>query len=381
MKFIVEEAVTRKILCRDLAVGPQPQVIPTISGPAMMEFEVPFGDPQNKDDDGNDIRFRAWGQFIHAEVTLPNGTRKIIASCIVKTCTIDPGTSNLKIQAEGFANYGKDMPWIDNYNPIAVDPFEIVQRIWNHMQTQTHGDIGVTVTPASSGTILLPGFGWDGTELVINFFAIFVRAIDFRDCADEMNKLARDIPFDYREISAWNGDRTVVNRTLQMYYPRYGSQRNDLSFRIGENVLGAEPTSEAEIDWISDIIVRGWFPGKVYSSTVSNPDATRFRRTIKEEDASVNSAERAAVWANRRLKRRQIPAHFSKITVDAFHPNAPFGTWECGDEILVQASYPWMGNISEWHRIMSYSLNDDTGSCDINLKHVDAFNYDPIEFE
>lgn len=373
MKFIVEEAVTREILDRDLVVLPEKTVMPVLSGPAQMEITVPYG--------RTDINFKAWGQYIHAEVTLANGDRKIIASCIVKTCTVDPQTNSLKIVAEGFANYGKGMPWLDNYNPIAIDPFEVVLRIWNHLQTQTNGDIGVTVGPASSGTILLPGFGFDGTELVINFFAIFIRAIDFRDCADEMNKLARDIPFDYLEESEWNEDRTQVNRKLWMYYPRFGAQRNDLAFRIGENVLSAEPVPEAEIDWVSDVIIRGWFPGSVYSSQVSNPDPTRFRRAIKEEDASVNSRERAAVWARRRLTRRQIPSHFSKITVNASHPHAPFGTWRLGDEILVQAEYPWIGPSQEWHRIMSYTYDDDTGMAELNLKHRDAFNYDPLEFE
>lgn len=376
MKFIVEEAVTRNILSRDLAVMPGYQVVPALSGPAQMEIEIPYGHESSQG-----INFRAWGQYIHAEATLPNGDRKIIASCIVKNALVDQNSSNLKIQAEGFSNYGKGIPWIDNYNPIAVDPFEIVLRIWNHLQTQTNGNIGVTVGPASSGTILLPGFGFDGTNLIINFFAIFVRAVDFRDCADEMNKLARDIPFDYKEISAWNSSRTIVNRNLTMYYPRVGNQRNDLAFRIGENVMAAEPTPEAEIDWVSDIIIRGWFPGKVYSSTVSNPDPTRFRRAIKEEDASVNSQERAAVWAKRRLTRRQIPKHFSSITIEAYHPNAVFGTWELGDEILVQANFPWLGPIAEWHRIMSYSFDDDAGKIQLNLKHRDSFNYDPIEFE
>lgn len=352
---------------------PDKTVMPVLSGPAQLEISVPYGK--------TDIQFKKFGQYIHVEVELPTGGSKIIASCIVKDCTIDPDTAALKIQAEGFANYGKDMPWLDNYNPIAVDPFEVVQRIWNHLQTQPNGDIGVTVGPASSNTILLPGFGFDGTELVINFFAIFVRAIDFRDCADEMNKLARDIPFDYLELSEWNEDRTIINRKLWMYYPRVGAQRNDLTFRMNENILGFEPAAEAEIDWVSDVIIRGWWPGSVYSSQVSNPDPTRFRRVIKEEDASVNSRERAAVWAQRRLTRKQIPPHFSRITIDAYHPHALFGTWQLGDEILVQAEYPWMGTISEWHRIMSYTLDDVKGQCTLDLKHRDAFNYDPLEFE
>lgn len=373
MKFIVEEAVTGNILSRDLAVL-EPKVTPRLTGAATMEFMVPHGDWSTEG-----FSLKPWGQFIHCEQELLDGRRVITASCIVNTCIVDPETSALRVTAEGFSNYGKGIPWLDNYNPIAEDPFAIVARIWWHLQGQPNGDIGVQVLPASSNTILLPGFSFDGTEFILNFFCIFIRQTDFRDCADEMNKLARDIPFDYLELSEWNYDRTAVNRTLLMSYPRRGVERNELAFRLGENVLNAVPKAEAEIDWVSDVLIRGWLPGRVSSAQLSNHDPTRFRRIVKEEDVAINSQERAAVWAKRRLARKQIPPHFESITIDGFHPAAPFGSWELGDEIFVQAEFPWLGPVAEWHRIMSYSFDDATGKCELELKHRDAFNYDAIE--
>ena len=373
MRFIVEEAVTRKILSRDLQVK-GPMVVPQLSGAAIIEFTLAWGEPTAKG-----INFKAFGQFIHVEETVL-GERRIIASGIVQEAVIEDG-NDLKVRAEGFSTYPKGIPWLDNYNPVVVDPFAIVHRIWNHVQGFPNGNIGVTVTPAESGTYLLPGFGFDGTELVIEFFAIFIRAVDYRDCGDEMVKLARDIPFDYLEHSAWNANRTAINRELQLSYPRRGVRRTELAFRLGDNVLSATPATESEIQWTSDVIVRGWWPGKVYSSQFTNNDPTRFRRVIKEEDAKINSRERAAVRAKRQLTMRQVPKYWTTIVVDRYHPNAPFGTWELGDEIFIEGVMPWVGEVRAWHRILSYSLAENGATVEITLKHEGAFNYDPLEFE
>lgn len=374
MRFVVEEAVTGTILSRDLEVI-NPELTCNLSGAAQLKFELPYMAESSRG-----IDFKAYGQIIHVEETI-GGVREIIASCITDACTIDPKTGNLTVPSQGFSAYAKGLPWLDNYNPIAVDPFEVVQRIWNKIQAYPNGNIGVTITPASSGTLLLPGFSFDGIEFNIDFFAFFVRASDFRDSGDEMNKLARDIPFDYLETSVWDAGHTVVSKSIVMSYPRRGAQRTDLSFRLGENVLTAEPVPEAEIEWVSDVIIRGWFPGKIYSSTLTNADPKRFRRVIKEEDAKINSNERAQVWANRKLTRRQVPHYWGSITIDMDHSNAQFGTWELGDDIFVQGIMPWVGKVEEWHKIIAYKIDSQSRQIQLTLKHAGAFNYDPIEFE
>lgn len=372
MRFIVEEAVTGNILDRDAEIL-EPKFVRKLSGPAHLEFSVPYhGEPST------DINWKAYGQIVHVEEQYYDGTRHIIGSCLVQPGNETDASGSLKIVCEGFSSYAKGIPWIDNYNPIAVDPFAIVARIWNHLQTQTNGNLGVTITPASSGTLLLPGFGWDGSNLVINFFAIFVRAIDFRDCGDEVNYWARDIPFEYLEVSAWNGPKTAITKSLVLAYPRRGVQRNELAFILGENVIDASVMGEAEIDWTSDVIIRGWFPGTVYQGEFTNPDSTRFRRVMMQDDAQINTQERAAAAAKRLLTRNLIPSSWQKITIDRNHPNAPYGSFEVGDDILIQGFMPWKGVVKEWHRIVEYSISDADGSCEMTVKHVDAFNYDPI---
>lgn len=371
MRFIVEQAVTGTILSRDLKVL-DAKFTRRLSGPCHLEFMVPY----EGEIPGN-ISFKPWGQIIHVEEEV-NGTRIIIGSCLVQPATEPDPSGNLKVIADGFSSYADGIPWLDNYNPIAVDPFAIVARIWNHIQTQVNGNLGVTVTPVSSNTLLLPGFGFDGTNLIINFFAIFIRAVDFRDCGTEMKYWARDIPFEYLEVSEWNTDHTVINKSLVLAYPRRGVQRTELAFRLGENVVEASSMPESEIDWVSEVIVRGWFPGVVYKAQLANSDPTRFRRIIMQEDANINSQERAEAAAKRKLAKHQIPSHWGKIVIDSSHYNARFGSFEVGDDILVQGFMPRVGKVSEWHRIVSYTIEDGSGRCELELKHIDAFNFDPI---
>lgn len=374
MRFIVEEAVTGVILTRDLQVR-EPKLVRRLTGYAELEFAIAYQEPSVEG-----IRFRAYGQIIHVE-KIVNGTRKIIASCIVQPTEMDDNNGTLMVRALGFSSYPEEIPWLQNYNPIAVDPFEIVQRIWTHVQSYPQGNMNVLVTPASSGTLLLPGFGFDGIKLVIEFFAIFVRAVDFRDCGKEISKLARDIPFDYLEVSEWNADRTAINKRIELDYPKRGVKRTALSFRFRENIIDGVPTPESQIEWTSDVIIRGWWPGRVYSSNLANADPKRFRRVMMEEDAKINSRERSAVWARRKLKRRQVPSYWSSITIDMHHPNAPFGSWDLGDSIYVEGFMPWVGNVKAWHRIVAYMIDEASGLCQLELKHEGAFNYDPLELE
>ena len=373
-RYIVEEARTGEILTRDLVVN-KARVMRTLSGPSYVEFDVDYHDPSVAG-----IYFKPWGHWIHVEAEIL-GERRIFASTLVQPSTVDKKTGVLKLKGQGFSAYPKGMPMLFNWNPIAVDVFEVVHHIWDHLQGYPNGDLRVDVTPAESGLIMLPGYAFDGEIWNLDFFAEFIRATDRLDCGDHINGLAKDTPFDYREQSAWNEDRTEIERVLEMAHPRLGALQENLTFVINENVYEAEAHVETEIDWISDIGVAGWFPGKEYSVELTNADPHRYRRYLAEDDAKINSTERAAAWAHRRLTRRQTPAYWESIVVDMYHPNAPFGYYDVGDSIVVQGFMPWVGEVSQEHKVMSIIVSEDEGRCELKLKAEGAFNYDPIIFD
>lgn len=391
MRFTVIEANTDAILTRDLVVK-SPNVTTNLSGPSTIEFSIPQGEQEAS---SFGIDWKNWGQLVVAELGIA-GIRQVFAYGIVTDNKADPATGDMKIECTGVINYPKGIPFLADYNPIAVDPFEIVQRVWAHLEGFSNASLNVTPEPASSGTQMLPGYSFDGSSLNFDFFAVFYRAIDMEDCQDIIAGLARDIPFDMIEEASWDSDRTVLTRTIHLGYPQAGLQQDSLTFRLGENVIQAEKAEEMDIQPVSDVIIRGWLPGTVYSAELSNEDPTRYRRTIMEEDAMIDSTERAAAWAKRKLTRRNIPLSFSKILIDPNHPSAPIGSFGLGDSIWVSAeNYPWYGTIEGYHRITSMTYTEAEGKqngqqspdatpaglLSLGLKVDGAFNYDPIEYD
>lgn len=372
-RFVVED-VHGGILTDDLIVA-EPQVVRTLSGPCSIQFKVHYNEPS-----AQGIQFKPWGQWIHAVKEDLDGNDRIWASGIVRPSEVDPSTGILSLQAEGFSSYAKGLPWLVNWNPIAVDPFEIVENIWNHIQSFDNGNLGVTVYPTSSGTQMLPGFSFNNEQFVQEFFAIFIREVDRTDCGDYINKLARDIPFDYVEESTWGTGSSIVKK-IQLAYPRTGITQTDLAFRVNENVLSAKQKLESEIQWVSGITIKGWFPQKEYYSEFLNADQDRYRRVMDETDVRIDSNERAAAWAHRKLTRRQVPHYYESINIDPYHPNAPFGSFDVGDTITVSGPMPWVGdNVTQDHRVMAIGWDEAKNSMELKLMAEGAFNYDPIEY-
>lgn len=370
---IAVEDVHGEILARDV-VPQNVKITKILSGPSMIEFDIHPSEPSIQTPTGP-IQFKPFGHWIHA-----SKGDSIWASGIVKPSEVDPQSSILHLRAEGFSNYPKGIPWLQNWNPIAVDPFEIVDRIWDHLQSYPNGNLGVTVYPTVSGLQMLPGFSFNNEILSQDFFAIFIRSVDRNDCGDYINNLARDIPFEFIEESAWNTTHSGVEKKIRLGYPFVGVTQNALRFRIGENITETTPKQEVQIQWASDVIVNGYFPGKVYSSALSNTDPDRYRQVLDEEDLHINSNERAAVWNKRKLTKRQVPSYFESIIIDPYHPNAPFGTFDVGDKIMVEGVMPWVSSDYHLeHKIMMITWDEQKGM-ELRLMAEGAFNYDPIIF-
>ena len=377
LRFTVIEVNTNNVLTRDLVVK-EPKVTVNLSAPSSVSFSIDQGQQYGS---SFGINWKNWGQWIIPELATDQFGKIVLGAQLVTHNQIDPKTGDLQIDATGFLGYPKGIPWLENFNPIAVDPAEVIQRIWAQIQSYTNAQLGVDVVPSSTGTQMLPGYGFDGNILSFDFFAMFIRASDFVDAGDQMFALARDLPLDLFEEASWNNDRSAINKQVRIAYPLGGLQQDYLSFRLGENVINCELADELEIEPVSDIIIRSWLPGKVYSSQLANSDPTRVRRVAMEEDASINSSERAAAWGHRKLTRRNIPTSFQKITIDPNHPNAPFGSFGVGDSIFIEApNFPWKGDIKQWHRVTSITVSEES-LMEIGVKVDGAFNYDPIIYD
>lgn len=373
-RVIVQETRSGEIVARDVVVT-NLVVQRALSAGCDIACDVNPRDPSV-----SGIYFKPWRQYIHLEKVML-GKRRIFATGIVQPSDVDPQTGILHLKAKGFAAYPKGLPWLEDKNWIANDAYEPVVEIWRHLQKDyPNGNLNVEVFPTESGVEMLPGYAFDGDLLNLNFFATFVRGTDKLDCGDYIDALARDIPFDYKEISEWNTDRTDVTKKIQLGYPRLGLIQETTAFVLNENVLAAKPHTESESDWVSDVGITGWYPGFEYSSELANADPTRLRRYLDEETAQIDSNERAQAWAHRKLARRQAPPYWEQITIDPNHPNAPWGTFDVGDTITVSGFMPWVGYIRQLHKIIAISMDVGKNTCQLQLMAEGAFNYDPIYY-
>lgn len=373
-RVIVQESRTGEIVCRDLNVT-NLVMQRALSAGCDIQFDVNLND-----DTAEGIYFKPWRQLIHIEKAM-QGKRRIWCSAIVAPSQLDEKTGVLHLKAKGFAAYPKQIPWLQDLNWIANDAYEPVVEIWKHLQEDfPNGDLGVEVFPTRSGVIMLPGYAYDGASMSLNFFATFVRASDKVDCGDYIDALARSIPFDYAERSQWNADRTDIIKKIELGTPRLGVIQDKLAFVQNENVSSMKPHTESQMDWVSDIGIAGFWPGFQYSAELANADPMRVRRYLDETDTFVDSNERAAAWAKRRLARRQTPAYWETITVDMDHPNAPFGTYDVGDTIAVSGFMPMVGELTHSHKIIAISVDAGKNICQLTLKAEGMFNYDRIFF-
>lgn len=373
-RVIVQETRSGEILSRDMTVT-NLTVQRQLSGWCTITFDVDSHDPS-----AADIEFKPWAQYIHLEKTM-QGKRKIFASAIVQPSETDKQSGILHLTANGFANYPKGLPWLENINWQVNDIYDPVVEIWRHLQQDyPNGDLNVSVYPQKSGVMMLPGYAYDGSLLNMNFFATFIRATDKLDCGDYIDALAKDSPFDYREESEWNAERTDIIKRIHLGYPRLGDNQTHLAFVLNENVISAQPTTEAKIDWVSDIGISGWYPGVEYSAELANADPDRLRRYLNEQDLLIDSNERAAAWAHRKLARRQAPPYWETITIIPDHPNAPLGTFDVGDTITVSGYMPFVGDLVQDHKIMAISFDEKSNTCQLSLKAEGMFNYDPIYY-
>lgn len=61
----------------------------------------------------------------------------------------------LLVEAPGFSSYPHGIPFTGVYRPgLSADPLNVVRHIWSHVQAYPDGDLGLTVSAETSGTVL-----------------------------------------------------------------------------------------------------------------------------------------------------------------------------------------------------------------------------------
>ncbi|SFN66006.1 hypothetical protein [Mycetocola miduiensis] len=283
-----------------------------------------------------------------------------------------------KVVAAEFSTYPHGMPYGGSYSQIGVDPASVVRHLWEHLQSHPDGNLGVTVvgsTPVRIGTdpedvSFTTGAG---TDVAFRAGPYELNWWESPDIGREISALSNQTPFDFVEQHRWNADRTDIHHEIVIGYPRAGRRRSDLSFIQGDNVTSVV-TPELDGDEFANEVVglgAGEGAGAVRRNTAVRDG--RLRRVYVYSDKGVSSVERMDALIRDELTVRQRTLSIDSITVRE-HPNAPIGSWALGDDIRVQATVPWLGEVELWCRITAWELTSEH-TATLSLARSDSFVY------
>lgn len=192
------------------------------------------------------------------------------------------------------------------------------------------------------------------------------------DCGNELDKLAQETPFDYSEEHFWDGD--VIRHRVRVDYPRLGRRRS-LAFVQGANVTNVVTVTRSGDDFANTVIVLGKGEGSAMIRAEVAVRDGRLRRPVVITDKSIATQSRAVAVARAEFIVRQLLPVITSISV-IDHPNAPIGSWNIGDDILIKADLPWIGWTEIWCRVTSWSLDSDY-TATLTVARSDSFRYGP----
>jgi hypothetical protein len=286
--------------------------------------------------------------------------------------------SEWRVETIGYAGYAGGMPFTDSWFGVEIDALDVVRKIWDHLQEQPGGNLGLVVDPLMSGVLI-------GTELDQGEYdeetgdvpPLEDGPIQFNwwsthDLGRELENLAVETPFDFWEEHRWNEAKDALVHRLRLAHPRAGRRRTDLRFVVGENIM-ENPSIEYDGEaWANEILFLGAGEGRMMvRGQASQRAPNRLRRVKVVQDKTIRGRHNAYREARTELAYAKSFGDISEIVV-ADHPHAPIGSWHNGDEIRVRGNTGWI-EIDEWFRVMSTSIRpDDPNTATIGLERSEA---------
>lgn len=347
----------------DLPLNDDVSITNAITGAGSLTASVPAVYVDEVAVDGRPV-LEPWSTAIFAEAD-----GMIRGGGILTELSWDREGETVSLTCMGFSGYAFDMTYTDDQYWVQVDPLDVFRHAWTHMQSKWRGNLGVTVDPTTSPVRI-------GTELEqVEFETNEGEQVSFEagpykmtwwktdDIGGELVKLAESTPFDWRERVAWSGDHQSLDFHIELGYPRLGGRRHDLRFAVEENVTVQPSEANVGEDYSDEVTVVGAGDGKAAKHGWSaRPTETRLRRAVTLVDRTLESDRAANASAAAELALRLgVPDVESIEVVDS--DNAPIGSWQEGDDILVQLE-EW----SDWFRVTQTTITPASNRATLTLQ-------------
>lgn len=328
-----------------------PEIERVLSGPGGVAGRL---DPElehlKTTDDGAPV-FVPWSTAIYAEAD------GVIRGAGILVGLTENGPA-LDLDAAGFTYYPAGQPHTDEHTVTGEDVCDTARHIWAHLQGQPGGNLGLTIDPALSGVTVGTAeepftLGWWQTA----------------DLGKEFDDLAKRAPFDYLTDHWWEGD--TIRHHLRLGVPALGARRQELRFVVGENIFTVPKIDHSGEEYADQVMVLGAGEGrKMVRGIRQRPSNGRLRRTVVVEDKAAQTETDAARAAADELAYRLGDPDLSSFTVTE-HPNAPAGSFDVGDEILVTTAPGWGDGLNLWVRILAMTTRPGTGVTSLTVARVE----------
>jgi hypothetical protein len=195
------------------------------------------------------------------------------------------------------------------------------------------------------------------------------------DIGNEIEQIRQEAVFDWRETHTWSDSATKagVSHRLDIGVPRLGSRRTDLRFTEGENIIQPATVTRDGTAYATRVVALGYGSGSATVRADVNARTGNLNRTYIYTDAALTTAARASAAGQKVLaSMANIDAVTQVVVMN--HPHAPFGSFFCGDDILVTLCTGWR-NTSIWSRITSITQDPTTNLMTLGLARSDSFSY------
>jgi hypothetical protein len=306
----------------------------------------------------------SWGTLVWAE-----SAGKIRGGGILVHTETSGNQMDLEIM--GLHGYAYGMPYgpdrADSIFFVEEDPLNIYRHIWTYLQGKPGGNLGLTVDPLLTGLkigVELEQGEFDTQNGPISYESgpYKLNWYDTHDLGKNIDDLANDTPFEFREINNWNSTGDLVETRIELAYPRFNARRTDLRFAVGENILVSPSVAHAGDEWASELLLLGAGEGRtMIQGSASLPRGSRLRRVAVVEDKTIKDVRVASNRAANLLKARVESGDLTSVTVTD-HPHAPLGSFHAGDEIKLFLDYDWQEGESYWVRVDSITYSPDQGN-------------------
>jgi hypothetical protein len=351
------------------------EVTTALSGPGRLTGSIPVELSRMKGPDGRPL-FQEWGTAIWAEAD-----GQIRGGGILVQSDFEDGA--WRIDCMGYSGYPQGMPWVrDPFYFIQEDPMNLVRFIWQMIQNEENGNLGVVVDNTTSplrigdapekttnkSVITKPDpkdpkkTVTETKETPIDMFTsvgpYHLNWWSSPNLGTKIDELAANGPFDYQEEDYWDGD--TLKHKLRLYYPRVGRRRTDLRFVVGENIAVVPTVVRGGADYTDEVMLLGAGEGRerVWAREVSR--TKRMRRVTLLDLRGVSDYNLAVQEARDELKYRQGLESVETVEVED-HPHARLGSYTVGDEILLQGNTGWF-DLDLWVRILEITIRPEDKS-------------------